>query len=137
MLDKKYFKTELCFERSYKLHPVIIGVLDDMRQWCEQKGLEFLVTDSVTNYEEDMAVNRKFAEHREGRAVDLRCKTWDEASKKEFQKEFTKKYLHLAAISTETKKPKLIVIHKGTAEHIHLQFTRGFAIYSGNERDIA
>ena len=123
------FKTGLINNRLFSIHPLVLMVVFDMANWCHERDIDFTLTDGLTTEVEDEKVGRKFLGHREGRCVDIRSSVFDKYQLKEFESYFNAKYKDIAAVSSGDGKRRLVVIHNGTARHIHIQIHKSFAIY--------
>lgn len=139
MLSDKYFKTKIACERAKLFHPVLYDIMTEMVLWIEKRNLTPLITATVTTSVEDKEDGRVFDGHRCGRCFDLSVRGWSDADRKDFEAEF-KKYSHMGAVSMSDKKQRLIVYEKkeinSTGPHFHIQFSKGFAVFGGNEKEI-
>lgn len=110
------------------MHPICIMILGDMAFWAMKKGLPFIVTETATSESEDNAINRKHAIHRQFRGFDVRIWGWSEQNLRDFENHFEVKYAEFAAVSSGSGNKNLIVIHDGTAPHIHVQIALIYAL---------
>lgn len=125
-----WFKTPKIAERERFLHPFARQLLDEMRTWCLQHHIPFLVTETVTTAEEDNALDRVSASHRECRAFDLSVRGWSALAVESFRTHFTAKYGSLGAIGKESGEPRLLVYHNtGRGLHFHVQLNRSYALH--------
>ena len=123
------FKTDKIKDRCRYLHGELILILNDMAMWCEEDGLPFVITDSVSTLEEDKKLNRVSTTHRTRRAVDISTRKWPNQLILEFQEYFSEKYKYKAAVSNKTKRPELIIRHdSGHGDHFHVQISARFAL---------
>ena len=112
----------------FKLHPFLILILSDMYTWCDDKNIEFVITDTISTLAEDKKLNRVSSTHRTARAVDLRVRNWSRHEKKDFLNLFNKKYAKFAAVDTQNN-PNLIVMHdSGSGFHAHIQIHSKYKI---------
>ncbi len=125
------FKTTRVRDRAPLLHEAAIEIMYDMSTWAEKHGLPFVVTETVSTLNEDQALKRVSATHREARAFDVSVKGWSDDESAIFVAEFNACYAHKAAVSPSSGKPQLVVRHSnGHGDHFHVQLSRVFAIYS-------
>lgn len=122
------FKTALAMARAFYMSPITLFILFDMAWYCVQNGLPFVITETFTTEEEDKAVNRKHACHREGRAFDVSVIGWTKKQMDTFMKYFEEKWGHLGAIGSETGKRNLVELHSGTELHFHVQIEKLYAV---------
>lgn len=123
------FKTPLVEERTNSLCDTAVEVLYFMADYCKDRALPFVVTDSVSTPAEDKALNRVSDEHSTGRAFDLSIHGWLELAITDFIAEFEKRYMCVAAVGKTTNQPRLIFRHNnGHGEHIHVQVGRVFGV---------
>lgn len=97
-------------------------VMEDMALFCQSAGVEFIVTDIVSNPDEDKRLGRVSKSHSEFRAFDFRIWHWSKEFLAKFEQVFEHRYKHWAALSKETLQPNLIVYHdNGHGNHGHCQ----------------
>ncbi len=121
------FKNEIDKTRSFYLSGQCIEIMNDMAEWAQDRKLPFVVTATVSTSEEDGCLSRVSSTHRTGRAFDLSIHGWLELPIQEFVKEFSAKYLHVAALGGKTGEPELVVRHNnGNGDHLHIQIARVF-----------
>ncbi|GEM_PF-4307774 len=97
-------------------------IAEDMAMFCNDNGYEFLITDVLSEESEDNKLKRVSKSHREGRAIDIRVHSWPLDFRKKFEQYFEDKYIDWAALSSNTLKPNLIVIHNNSnGIHCHVQ----------------
>lgn len=124
--SKIKFKYKELLDEYQEIHPALQVILEDMAAWVVGNGHSFVITDLLSEEDEDKELSRVSKTHYEGRAADVRCKDWPAELKSKFEKYFEEKYKSAAAISKETGLPNLIYIHKlpNNSEHIHIQIRR-------------
>jgi hypothetical protein len=123
------FKTDELARRTHCLCEVASEVMFEMAEYCNDRGLPFVVTDSVSTREEDLQLSRVSDEHRTGRAFDISLHGWIEFAILDFIEAFETRFMSLAAISKATNAPRLILRHNnGHGDHIHVQVSRVFAV---------
>lgn len=124
------FKTELIKERAQFLHETVGDLMYAMSEWCEKRGVPFVVTDTVSTMEEDRKLARVSATHREARAFDVSVREWLSLVTNEFISHFEKEWGAMAAIGMQTGEPTLILQHEvgHEGQHFHVQLNRTFAI---------
>lgn len=115
------FKYKKDQERIFHCHPILLMILFDMKSYFDKHNFRFEITSTVSTLEEDKKLGRVSSTHRSGRAVDLSIRELDVYQVNTIRREFNAKYAQFAAISPHTGKPNLVVVHTGTAPHIHLQ----------------
>lgn len=120
------FKNDTVRRRYFNLHPVIRKVVEAMARWSfGYDRQELVITESITTAAEDAKVGRKHRTHREGRAVDIRCRDWSKQKIKDFDAHFEILWGQLGAISSKSGKPELVVDESKKVEgpHLHVQFS--------------
>ena len=121
------FKNSTIELRAKYLHPFVFQVMEEMIEWCLEKGVNPVVTETVTTLIEDAKLGRLSKSHQQGRAFDLRSRDWPRPLLKEFEDHFNSKYGKLGAIGGTTLQPDLIVWHDaGFGEHFHIQFNKSY-----------
>lgn len=112
-----------------KVSPKLQEITLNMAHWCDDRQLDFVITDALTTAAQDRREHRNSVTHREGRAVDISIKGWSDRDIKAFIETFTLLYGSIGAVSLGTNKPTLIVFgdsaHK---DHMHVQLNRSFAV---------
>lgn len=117
----KFKKNELIQEYQ-QISSKLQLILEDMAGFVRGHGYEFIITDLLSDYNEDIALHRVSRSHTEGRACDIRVIDWTEEFRLKFEQYFENKYKDKAAISSLTLKPNLIEIHNnGNGLHCHIQ----------------
>lgn len=97
-------------------------IAEDMALFCHSNGVKFLLTDIVSNPDEDKRLGRVSKSHSECRAFDFRVWGWSKEFLAKFELYFENKYKHWAALSKESLQPNLIVYHdNGNGIHGHCQ----------------
>lgn len=77
MIDRKYFKTQLAYDRQKHWVPEIAMVMAEFIAYALTIGVKSpLITESVTTVSEDRKVNRKHDQHRTCVAGDGRVSDW-------------------------------------------------------------
>jgi hypothetical protein len=122
------FKSDVARNRYHCMHSHCIEIAEDMAEWCEERKVPFVITETVSTPGEDLKLQRVSSTHRTGRAFDISLRGWLEKAICEFMDHFEDRYKHLAAIGKKTGEPELLVRHIGTADHIHVQIGVPFAI---------
>ena len=100
------------------MHPLIMIVMFDMSLWCYQRGINFVVTDTISTLKRDRKIGRVFSGHRDRRAFDLRSRTFTPLQKSQFIELFNDKYDDIASISASDNVSRLIVEH-GNGDNLH------------------
>lgn len=97
-------------------------VMEDMALYCSRHEIKFIVTDIMSNPDEDKRLGRVSRSHSEGRAFDFRIHGWSKEFLDKFERNFENLYKNIAARSKETGLPNLIVYHdNGNGRHGHCQ----------------
>jgi hypothetical protein len=123
------YKNDEVKRRAEMLNATLISILIEMVHFCEQRGMDFVVTETMTTEREDKKLNRVSSSHREGRAIDIRTKDWDENFISDFISYFIIRHGEKGAIQASTSKPKLIVDKSKTDQpHLHIQLNRKYAV---------
>ncbi len=116
------FKTEKEKLEFPKIKPTLTFILLDMASFFNSNGYDFVITDVLSEVQEDRKLKRVSSSHREGRAVDVRVHGIPEEFLKTFEEKFERIYRNEAAISSKTGEPNLIVRHNvGAGDHLHIQ----------------
>jgi hypothetical protein len=97
----------------------------DMASYFNSNGYDFVITDVLSEVQEDKKLKRISSSHREGRAVDVRVHGLPEEFLKTFEEKFERIYRNEAAVSKNTGEPNLIVRHNvGSGDHLHIQIKK-------------
>lgn len=116
------FKTDKEKAEFDKIKPNLKFILLDMASYFNANGYDFVITDILSEVQEDKKLKRISSSHREGRAADVRVKGIPEDFIKTFEEKFEKIYRNEAAISLKTGEPNLILRHNiGAGDHLHIQ----------------
>lgn len=116
------FKTDKEKAEFDKIKPNLKFILLDMASYFNANGYDFVITDLLSEVQEDKKLKRISSSHREGRAADVRVKGIPEDFIKTFEEKFEKIYRNEAAISLKTGEPNLILRHNiGAGDHLHIQ----------------
>jgi hypothetical protein len=109
-----------------QLKPQSQLIAEDMSDFCERNGEEFVMTDIMSDATEDKLLNRVSDSHSEGRAFDFRTHNWSKEFLDKFEKYFETKYARFAALSKKSGERNLIVYHdNGHGMHGHCQIRKG------------
>lgn len=93
-----------------------------MAYFCHDNGVDFVITDVMSDANEDLLLGRVSTSHSEGRALDIRTRGWSDEFKQKFENHFSELYKDWAAISKSTMKERLLFFHgEGRFQHYHLQ----------------
>jgi hypothetical protein len=122
------FKNERDEERFGDLHGKLQEICLAMGDWCETRGLKFVITETWTTIQEDMRVGRKTATHREKRAVDIGIKGWDKKDIEDFIEVFDDTYGAYGALSKSLERRLLVYGDAAHLDHIHVQLDRRFTL---------
>lgn len=116
------FKSNDLLHEYQQISPRLQVILEDMAKWVNGNGYEFVITDLLSELSEDKKLNRVSSSHRDGRAADVRVRSWPLEFRNKFENYFETKYYKWAAISSTTGKPNLILIHDNSnGIHCHVQ----------------
>lgn len=107
----------------------VVTVLAAMAKWCDLEKVPLMLTDTVSTAEEDAQLERVSDEHRTCRAVDISVRGWTKDQITRFMSVFRERYNHMGAISQKNGLPNLLVLHEGTALHIHVQVNRKYGYH--------
>lgn len=116
---KDYYLT-LC------MHPITIMVLGYSAYICSEMQVPFEVTSTVSDLKEDQRLGRTSSSHREGRAFDISIRGWTTDDIDNFKLDLEKKFGEYGAVSARDGVKRLVVVHTGTAPHIHIQISALF-----------
>lgn len=125
------FKDSKMLTRVSGCHPFVVMLIGEMAIWSWVNNMPFIVTETLTTFDEDSALKRMSATHREGRAFDVSTRGWSETKIQEFIAIFGQKYNAIAALNPKDGKPQLIVRHDtGRGDHFHIQINKKFMVQS-------
>jgi len=113
------FKEPSLIQEYESISPVLKMILEDMALYCQRQEQPFVITDLLSDANEDKKLKRVSKGHSEGRCADLRSTLWTEEFRNKFIDYFSKLYERNAAISKETGKPRLILHHDNGIGGIH------------------
>lgn len=131
MINPKNIKFKEGFEKillaEYQLLKTKAQLIaEDMAQFCFDHKIEFIITDVMSDPNEDKLLNRVSSSHSDGRAFDFRIHEWSKEFLDKFEKHFETIYVGWAATSKETGKRNLILYHNnGNGDHGHCQIKKG------------
>lgn len=109
-----------------ELHPRAQILAEEMGRFFVLNGYQLILTDIISNPEEDKRLGRVSASHSEGRAFDFRTHGIPKEFLAKVEQRFEHLYKNVAAISKSTGKPNLIIYHdNGNGPHGHVQIRRG------------
>lgn len=127
--DYCQFKTPVVEARTRFLCDTATEVLYAMADWCKDRALPLVITDSVSTQAEDVALARVSDEHRTARAFDLSLHGWLELAATDFIAEFERRFICVAAIGKTSGQARLIFRHNnGHGDHIHVQVARIYGV---------
>lgn len=119
------FKSEKEKSEFDKVKANLKFILLDMASYFNSFGYDFIITDLLSEVQDDKKLKRISSSHREGRAADVRVKGIPEDFLKTFEEKFEKIYRNEAAISLKTGEPNLILRHNiGSGDHLHIQIRK-------------
>ena len=125
MITKENFKSDIAFQRYPGVKDTLKSVLEEMKEWADEKKLPFLITATVSTHDEDLELERISLTHVEGRAADISVRGWDEESIQEFRNYFGAIHADIAAMNAAGEK-RLVVYHdNGNGLHFHVQIRPG------------
>lgn len=72
------FKHEVDEKLFPYLSPMLIKIIGDVAQWCQDKDLKFVITETISSKERDLSrgILRTSTTHSTGRAIDIRTRGW-------------------------------------------------------------
>jgi hypothetical protein len=126
MIEFKNEKDKMLFSL---LHPAIIMIYSDLYLYAKEKhNVNLVVTQTISDKEQDQALNRVSDSHRTGRAIDIRTKDLDITIINDLVEYINtrwvyKKYHYTARSGVK----RLAYYHVGSAEHIHLAIGAQFS----------
>lgn len=125
----EYLKEQSDANRIPFLHPMTMRILCEFIEYCDQKKLPCMITDTITTTKEDSSLQRVSDTHRTARAFDGSLKGWTSDQRIDCLTYFNGKYPQLGAISPTDGKPYLVIAHDaGTGLHLHFQIRRDLAL---------
>ena len=123
------FKYPKDYFLTLTMHPLAVMILGYAAFTAEQMGVPFTVTSTVSDLKEDQKLGRVSSSHRTGRAFDLSIYGWTTDDIDNFKIELESKFGAYGAISKRDGSRRLVVVHNGTAPHIHVQISAEYAKY--------
>lgn len=123
-IEKLKFKDEVVAGRFDGCLPLLRNIVRVMADWCESRGVPFLITESRTTLEEDQRLQRTSKTHREGRAVDLSVQGWKSEDINAFVSYFCALYKDVAAVTTGGINRLVLYHNSGHGDHLHVQIRR-------------
>ncbi len=130
------FKTDVVEDRFNDLHPKAQEIAKDIAAYAlKNHGIDMMITDTVSTYEEDKELLRLSDTHRTRRAWDFRTMGIPDEDLDDILAYATKKWSKYGAIVHAL--PRLIVDKRSQDKpHLHCQLNRKFALpvltYKGN-----
>ena len=122
------FKHDRDMKLFFLMHPLLQMIATDSAYWAYQRGLDYVVTATVTTIEEDKKLGRKSSSHSDKRAYDARSRNWSFRDKVEYKEWITSKYGAYGALS-HSGRVRLVVHHdSGHGEHFHIQLHSKFKL---------
>ena len=105
------------------IHPVLLYIFADINLYASENNYPTIeITRVVDEKIEGVSVSTT---HEEGRAIDISVKGFTRQQIDHLVELFNNKYAEdYGAISYSDGKPRLMVFHKGTGWHIHIQIRR-------------
>lgn len=122
------FKNSRDFRHLLYVHPMLVMVMFDMVNYCNERNMPFKVTSLIRTPQHNISIGSTSSTHPEGRAFDMSVRGWQAYDIGDFVDHFNRKYKDIAAISSSTRKPTLVVYHVGTAEHLHIQINPKYSM---------
>jgi len=127
MIPRKYFKTQLAYDRQAYWCPEIALVAAESIEYAKTIGVDCpIITESVTTLAEDQALKRVSSTHREGRAFDLRTIDWSGEQIDAMVSHLTATFPELGALSPEGIRTIALYHDSGYGPHFHVQVDRKF-----------
>jgi hypothetical protein len=99
-----------------------------MADFCDKRGKDFILTDTMTSEAEDRALNRVSDSHNQGRAVDIRTTVWDKQFIDLFISSMIDKFGNLGAYSGDGARKLLVYHDSGHGKHIHCQLDTRYTV---------
>ena len=105
------------------IHPILLWIFADINMWAYERALPVVITRVVDERIEGVS---KTDIHKDGRAIDISLRGWQEPDIKEVVYIFNAKYSEMyGAFSLSDNQPRLIPdVDHGTAPHLHIQIRR-------------
>lgn len=95
-----------------RVNPYLWRMLAWVIEYCERHGLECTVT----------SILREDGIHADGRAFDLRSRSWPDYHIENIQKEMKKRFSKIAAIGRDSGLPEPCIYHKVDDDEYHFHF---------------
>jgi len=121
------FKYSKDIANTFFLHPIALMIMAKMYLYTAENDLPFVVTDTVSTYEDDVRLNRSSPSHRTARAFDISVRGWSSEDIMSFTEFFNRKFNQYGAVPYNETKPELVVYHNtGRGYHFHVQIHRRY-----------
>ena len=120
MIDRKFFKTDLGFERHKFWAPEMMMVAIYTTNYLVKMGFRCLWTDTVTTVAEDKLVNRLHDQHNRRVAGDLSVTGWNQAARDNVEKELDTHFSLLAYVTASGKREIAFCHNNGNGWHFHI-----------------
>ena len=122
------FKHDKDMKLFFLLHPLLQMILTDASFWAYNRGIDFVLTETVTTEAQDRKLGRVSKSHSEKRAADVRSRDWSKKDREDFQYYLTSKYGINGALS-HSGKIRLVIFHdSGHGQHFHVQLHSKFKL---------
>jgi len=123
------FKTEKVYKGFFEMHFKAQEVCLYMIEEAKKLGVKApMVTETVTNGQEDKALGRVSQSHSTKRAWDFRTWNMTTYQREELMKRTRAKYGHLGAFNKAGVRCLLVYHNSGHGDHIHCQLDSTFAL---------
>jgi len=121
LINTKFKNSEIAKEYQHLRERAQL-ISEDMAIFCREHGVDYVITDIMSDSIEDKKLKRVSKSHSEGRAWDVRTIGWTDGFKERFKSHFERIYKEWAAVSASTGQKNLIVFHdNGNGQHGHCQ----------------
>jgi hypothetical protein len=105
----------------FLVHSLLNQVMFDMKNYCDEQAMPFLVTEMLTSKEIDKEYKRVSSSHRTGRAFDISVRDWKPWDISRFLNHYNTKYKKIAAVNGSNVARFAVLHDSGFGAHIHVQ----------------
>ena len=112
------------------LVPALIRTIGEMCCWAHEKGMPFVITETLSNEKRDLKRNifRKSLTHYQGRAADLSLHGWDKDIILDFVDWFNIRLESIASLTHGGQKIIAVYGSPNHLDHIHIQVNSRYRI---------
>jgi hypothetical protein len=118
---KQSFSSKVNLNMMCSISPILLSIFSEMVLYCDYYQLPLKVTSIIREANDGIS---KSDTHQTGRAIDLSVVDWTELDIKNFTEYFNNKYGSTYGTAPSGKQKQVVVFHRGTGWHFHVQVSR-------------